>query len=106
MFDSGYYDSKVIKGMKTSSKGISSKKIMDDLDIDKLVSITEDKIDYAIDKILSASFDINPKRIGMNNAGCEYCKFRDICFMKENMVVNLKEYKNMEFLGGEEDDTN
>ena len=105
-FDSGYSESKVIKGMRTSSKGISSKKILDDEKIDKLVRITEDKIDEAIDNIIDAKFDINPKKIGMNNVGCEFCEFRDICFMKEEMLVNLKEYKNMEFLGGEDDDTN
>ena len=105
-FDSSYSDSKVIKGMKMSSKGISSKKILDDVMIDKLSSITEDKIDEAINGIVNAKFDINPKRVGMDNVGCSYCEFRDICFMKEKMVNNLKEYKNMEFLGGDDDDTN
>ena len=105
-FDSGYSDSKVIKGMRMSSKGISSKKIMDDEMIDKLSIITENKINESINGIVDAKFDINPKKIGMDNVGCEYCSFRDICFMKEEMIKNLKEYKNMEFLGGEDDDTN
>ena len=105
-FDKCYYDSKVIKGMKTSSKGISSKKILSDEAIEKLANITSNKIDEAIDDILNAKFDINPKKIGMDNVGCEFCSFRDICFMKEEMITNLKEYKNMEFLGGEEHDTN
>jgi len=105
-FDSSYYDSKVIKGMKTSSKGISSKKILNDEAIEKLADITEEKIENAITGILGANFSINPKRIGMNNVGCEFCRFRDICFMKEEMIKNLREYKNMEFLGGDEDDTN
>lgn len=105
-FDSLYSESKVIKGMRTSSKGISSKKILDDVKIDKLSFITEEKIDEAITNIIEAKFDINPKRIGMDNVGCEYCQFRDICFMKEEMIENLKEYKNMEFLEGEENDTN
>ncbi len=104
-FDSNYSNSHVIKGMKTSSKGISSKKILDDNAIDKLVGITEEKIEDAILGIVNADFSINPKRIGMDNVGCEFCKFRDICFMKEEMIVNLKEYKNMEFLGGVCDDT-
>ena len=105
-FDSGYYDSKVIKGMKTSSKGISSKKVLNDEKIEKLATITEEKIEEAIDNILDANFKINPKKIGMDNVGCEFCEFRDICFMKEEMLENLKEYKNMEFLGVDEDDTN
>ena len=49
---------------------------------------------------------VNPKKIGMDNVGCEFCQFKDICFMKEEMIENLKEYKNMEFLGDDEDDTN
>lgn len=105
-FDSGYYESKVIKGMKTSSKGISSKKILNDCQIEKLSVITSNKIDEATGDIMDANFDINPKRIGMDNVGCEFCSFRDICFMKEEMIVNLKEYKNMEFLGGDDDGTN
>lgn len=105
-FDSGYYDSKVIKGMKTNSKGISSKKVLDDNKIEKLANITENKINEAIDNILEANFKVNPKKIGMDNVGCEFCQFKDICFMKEEMIENLKEYKNMEFLGDDEDDTN
>ena len=41
----------------------------------------------------------------MNNLGCKYCKFKDICFVTEKNIQNLKEYKNMEFLGGDQDDT-
>ena len=50
-----------------------------------------DKIDEAIEKIINADFNINPKRIGMDNVGCEFCPFRDICFMKEEMIENEKE---------------
>ena len=42
----------------------------------------------------------------MNNVGCEFCGFKDICFMKEEMIEHLKEYKNMEFLGDDDNDTN
>ena len=97
-FDSGYQNSKVISGMRTNAKGIASKKILDDIQIDKLASITDDKIEEVINAIMDASFDINPKRIGMDNIGCKYCKFKDICFMNEADIINLEEYKNMEFL--------
>lgn len=98
LFDSEYDESKVIKGMRTTSKGISSKKIMDDYTIDKLSNLTEEKIDEVTSKILNCEFDINPKRVGVNNVGCKYCQYKDICFMNEADIVNLKEYKNMEFL--------
>lgn len=104
-FDSSYYESKMIKGMRTTSKGIASKKVLNNEQIDILEKITEEKIEEAIAGILNASFEINPKRIGMDNLGCKYCQFKDICFFTEKNVVNLKEYKNMEFLGGEQDDS-
>ena len=104
-FDSSYYESNTIKGMRTTSKGLASKKILKSEQIDMLEHITEDKIEKAITGILNASFEINPKRVGMDNLGCKYCQFKDICFYTEKNIVNLKEYKNMEFLGGDQDDT-
>ena len=48
--------------------------------------------------VSNANFMINPKRIGNDNVGCQYCHYRDICFMSEKDIVDLKEYKNLEFL--------
>lgn len=104
-FDSGYQESKMIKGMRTTSKGLGTKKVLNNEQIDELENITKKKIDEAINNILDANFSINPKRVGMNNLGCKYCQFRDICFVNEKNILNLKEYKKMEFLGGENNDT-
>ena len=102
-FDNSYTDSNVVKSLKMTSKGFYSySKVLDDKTIDKLVSITEEKIKESTNDILNAKFDINPKRIGGKDLGCEFCKFKDICFKTEKDVVNLKEYKNLEFLEGEE----
>ena len=102
-FDNSYTDSSVVKSLKMTSKGFYSySKVLDDKTIDKLVSITEEKIKESTNDILNAKFDINPKRIGGKDLGCEFCKFKDICFKTEKDVVNLKEYKNLEFLEGEE----
>ena len=98
VFDSGYQVSKVIKGMRTSSKGIATKKVLDDVKIDKLNNLTEEKINEAIESILNADFNINPKKVGMNNLGCNYCTYKDICFMTEKDLVSLKEHKNLDFL--------
>ena len=103
--DPNYENSNMIKGMKTTSKGLSTKKVLDDVKIDKLIAITEEKINESIQEILNANFSINPKRVGMDNLGCQYCNFKDICFMNEKNIVNFKEYKNMDFLGSEENDT-
>ena len=105
LFDPNYTNSNMIKGMSTNSKGLATKKILDDTKIDKLIQITEEKIKESIQNISNANFDINPKRIGLDNLGCAYCKYKDICFKTEKNIETLKEYKNMDFLGGETNDS-
>lgn len=101
--DNTYEDSKMIKSMKVGSNGFYQySKVLSNSDMDALTSIVEEKIDMGISNITNACFDINPKRIGMNNLGCENCKYNDICYRKEKDIVNLKEYKDLEFLRGEE----
>lgn len=102
-FDDSYSDSSVVKSLKMTAKGFYSySKVLDDETINRLVGLTEEKIKKSASDILNAKFDINPKRIGYNNLGCEFCSFKDICFKTEKDIVNLKEYKNLEFLGGED----
>lgn len=99
-FDSNYEDSNVVKGLKTTKTGFYSySKVIDNDTLDRLVTITEDKIKESSNNILKGIFDINPKKIGINNLGCEFCKFKDVCFKTEKDIVNLEEYKNLEFLG-------
>lgn len=98
--DTGYTDSKIIKGLRTSSKGFYPySKILDNTDIDYIINTVDNKIDEAYNNIINGNFKINPKRIGNINKGCEYCKYKDLCFMKENDIVNLKEVK----FGGEDE---
>lgn len=98
-FDSTYKDSEVIKSMKVGNNGFYAySKTISEEEIKKLIEITENNINNAFTEILDAKFDINPKRIGKNNVGCEFCKYKDICYMKEEDIVNLEEYKNLEFL--------
>lgn len=98
-FDFSYKDSEVIKSMKMSSKGFYSyAKVIDDDKFDKLSNIVDQKIDESINDILKGKFDINPKRIGTSNLGCEFCTFRDVCYMSEKDIVNLKEHKDLDFL--------
>jgi len=101
-FDPTYEDSIFIKSMKKTSKGFYVySKIIEDKKIDLLITLVNNKIDEAITNILSAKFDINPKRVGLENIGCSFCKYKDICYMREEDIVNLKEYKDFSFLGGD-----
>ena len=101
-FDPTYENSEFIKSMKISSKGFYAyAKVIEDIKIKQLIDLVDKKINEAIDEILNAKFDINPKRVGGENIGCSFCKFKDICYMKEEDIINLKEYKDFSFLGGD-----
>ena len=89
--------------MKLSSKGFYSyAKVIEDEKISLLINLVNRKIDEAIDDILACRFDINPKRIGSTLTGCSFCKYKDLCYMREEDIVNLKEYNDFAFLGGED----
>ena len=56
------------------------------------------KINEAIKAIENAEFSINPKVIDNKNIGCEFCKFKDICYKKEEDMNNLKSVNYQDFL--------
>lgn len=94
--DSSFNDSKVIKSLRTSSKGFYYySKMINDEEIDILYNVVDSKIKEASMSILDSKFDINPKEMNNENIGCSFCKYKDICFMKQKDVVTLKEVKNI-----------
>lgn len=102
--DVDYADSKIIRGMKKTSKGLAHySKVMSKEEMDQLVEFVDDKIEEGITDILEARFDINPKIIAKNNVGCEFCKFKDICYRTPKDFVYFNEEEDSTLLGGEED---
>lgn len=96
-----YENSKFVKSLKTSSNGFYSySKIISDEQINNLIELTDKKIDEARDNILSGDFSINPKEIDNKKVGCENCKFKDICFVKEEDFEKLEKNNSLSFLGG------
>lgn len=93
VFDDTYEDSTVIDGLKVNRDGSfssnSMKKMLSDEDINKLIDKTKDKIDETINNILNSKFDINPK-YDKENIGCEFCSYRDLCYMKEYDFKTIK----------------
>ena len=102
--DSSYRDSNIIKGLKIKNDGTfySGSKVISDDEMDYLCNIVKDKINEASTKILDGDFDINPKVIKNVNKGCMYCKYNDICYMRNEDIVNLKEVNDL--FGGEIDE--
>ena len=105
-FDKTLENSQLIKGMSLKKDGNFKEhaKVLNDREIEKLIEITENKIDKSIDNILNGQFNINPKKIGFEkNIGCEFCKFKDICYKKEQDYEILDEIDSLKFLGGDID---
>lgn len=102
-FDKTYDNSKFIKSMRVKNDGefYSYTKVLNDDVLDMLVSYIDNVIEENITDILDCKFDINPKKIGMENVGCKYCKYKDICYVKNEDIVELKEYSDLSFLGGD-----
>ena len=65
--------------------------------VNNLIKLANDKVKECINDIVNAKFDINPKNIGGKNVGCEYCDYKDICFMKNEDIKYLESKKD--FLG-------
>ena len=99
IFDSTYQNSELIHGMKLTNKGFGPySKVLTNKQIDNIIKITDDKINECIDGITNAKFDINPKMINNKNIGCEFCKFKDICFMTNRDLNQLDDIKDLSFL--------
>lgn len=103
-FDTTYEDSEYIKSMKYSEeKGFGTyTKLMNDDILNGMVEYTKNYIDKTTDKILDSKFDINPKFYNGKNESCEFCSFKDICFMRESDIKYLPKVEDLTFLGGEE----
>ena len=87
----------MIYGLKTTNSGgfYAYSKLINDDEINYLNNIIDSRIREASDDILNAKFDINPKSINNNNMGCTYCKYKDICYMKNDDIVPLKKIDNI-----------
>jgi len=102
-FDSTYENSDIIKSMKITSKGFSSyTKLVNEEIIDNIVNIVDDHINEVISAIKLGKFEINPKRFDNNLVGCQYCKYRDLCYKQERDIKDLKYVKADDILRSEE----
>lgn len=103
-FDMTYENSNLISGLKKKKEGFYTySKVLSPKQMKKMDDLVSNKIDKAVENILSGNFSINPKRIDRNIVGCEYCSYKDLCYKTEKNYVNLEKHRNLDFLGGEPD---
>ena len=90
--DNTYEDSKIIKGMKKTKNGFYSyTKLITQKEIENIEQITNENINKVIKAVEEADFKINPKRLNNELISCKYCKYKDLCFYKEEDITNLRQ---------------
>ena len=91
--------------IQASTEHDLASKIFDKDVIQNILNLVNDKIYLVSNKIIDREFEINPKKIGIKNLiSCEHCNYKEICYMTEENIINLKEYKNLEFLKGDQNE--
>lgn len=105
--DKDYEDNSYIRGIRVKKDGTfyAYSKVLSEDTINSLIDIVEKNLEEVMESISNADFAINPKKMGNEIDGCEYCPFKDICYMNNDNIVELEAYKNLEFLGGDISDT-
>lgn len=104
-FDSTYENSELIKSMTYSSdKGFgyySLKRLLSNDTLYNMLEYTKNHISNQTDSILESDFSINPKIYSKTNISCQFCTFKDLCYMKEKDLIYLDTQSDLSFLGGE-----
>ncbi len=100
-FDPTYVDSNYIKSMKYGNNGFYKYcKVLTDEEFDSLTKLTEKRIEEAVNNIYDSNFSINPKKFDIDKevTGCAFCKYKDICFRKNEDIVEIEKLKDLSFL--------
>ena len=93
-FEPGYKNSSIIKSLKMTNNGFSTySKLFDNDKLNEIDTTIDNIINNSKDNIIDSNFDINPKRINNENISCKFCKYKDICYMKEEDIVNIESDK-------------
>lgn len=81
----------------------SYKKVLTEDEFNKILNLAKEKIDEAIENIIKAKFDIRPIKIGKELA-CTYCPYKDVCYVKDSMIMEVESKKDLSFIRGEDNE--
>ena len=85
--------------MKLTSNGFDRyANVLTEKQINNIIKLTDMKINECINNIENVNFDINPKMIDGKNIGCDFCKYKDLCFMSNRDIIELEDIKDLDFL--------
>lgn len=91
MLDPNFDKSDYIAGMSTLKSGEFSRyaRLITEDEQGELIKLVEGLIHRANREIRGAEFAIAPKEINGKNESCTFCKYKDICYMKYEDLVEL-----------------
>ncbi|MEG0266042.1 MAG: PD-(D/E)XK nuclease family protein [Bacilli bacterium] len=106
--DHNFENESFVKSLRVKQDGefYATSSVLTEEQIESFIEIVDKNIKNVINDIHNTNFEINPKKLENELEGCKYCNFKDICYMTNENIKELKKYKKFEFLGGENDDTN
>ena len=102
--DKDYDVNSYIKGMAITKDDVfgAHAKVYSDKNFDFFMKTVEDNIKDVVKSIEECDFEINPKRF-INKpdevVGCEYCTFKEICYMSAKDIKLIKKGNLEEMLG-------
>lgn len=98
-FDSTYTSSQMIKSMKMTDKGFGAyTKLLNATELEQLLTTVNQLLIDADEKIVNNEFPISPLRIDSSVNACQYCPFKDICYMSSRDIrfYSSKPNKNLD----------
>lgn len=89
--DEDYETDSFVKGLSVKKDGeLSSRsKVLSDSEIEDIINSIDKALEKCLKTIDNNSFDIAPKIINNKNISCEFCAFKEVCFVSPSDYVYL-----------------
>ncbi len=89
--DEDYETDSFVKGLSVKKDGeLSSRsKVLSDSEVEDIMDSIDKALDKALNIIDNNAFDIAPKIINNKNISCEFCPFKEVCFVSASDYIYL-----------------
>ena len=89
--DEDYETDSFVKGLSVKKDGeLSSRsKVLSDSEVEDIINSIDKALEKCLKTIDNNSFDIAPKIINNKNISCEFCAFKEVCFVSPSDYVYL-----------------
>ena len=95
-FEKSYLKSIAFKSGTNDLTENGLKKVINDIEYEKLLEVVYRKIEEAIDNIYNGVFPIRPLELG--SLSCDMCSYKDICYVTKDNINKVKPYKDLTFI--------